>query len=129
MNKLTEELDVVVGIANQDIGKADVTGGYIAVGNYREILATLNSESLTSTKIAGISLLQAKDSSGTDSKALKAVVSATAPTGDGAVIAEVGASVSELDSGFTHIAVKATCDEAAKYGAVTVALGGKRYNS
>ncbi len=129
MNKLTEELDVVIGVATQDIGTTNITGGYIAVGNYREILATLITESLTATKIAGIALIQAKDSSGTGAKVLKDFVYAYAPTGNGAVITEVGASVSELDSGFTHIAVEIGCDEATKYGAVTVALGGKRYNS
>ena len=129
MNKLTEALDVVLGVTPQDIGTADVTGAYVAVGNYREILATMVTASLTATKIAGISLLQATDASGTGAKALKAVVSSTAPTGNGVVIAEVGASVSELDSGFTHIAIKLTCNETAKVGAATVALGGKRYNS
>ena len=129
MNKLTEQIDVVLGVTPQDIGTADVTGAYVAVGNYREVLATLITGSLTATKVATVELLQATDSSGTGAKALATAVSATAPTGNGVVIAEVGASVDSLDSnnGFAYVAVKVTCDEAGKLGAATLALGGKRY--
>jgi len=130
MPRLTERVDVVAAVAPQDIGTADVTGGYIAVSNYREILATLITGVLTDTKLATVELLQAKDSSGTDAKAFVTAVTAVAD-GAVAVIAEVGGSMEYMDTnnGFTHVAVKLTCDEAGKLGAATLALGNKRYSS
>jgi len=130
LKTLTEQIDVVAAVAPQDIGTADVTGAYVAVGNYRIILATLITEALTDTKLATVELLQATDSSGTGAKAL---VSAVTSVADGAVavIAEVGADIDDLDSNndFAFVAVKVTCDEAGKLGAATLALGGKRYSS
>lgn len=130
MKTLTEEIDVVLGVTPQDIGTADVVGAYIAVSGYTKMLATLVTASLTATKIATVELLQATSSAGAGAKALAAAVSATAPTGNGVVIAEVGASVDDLDSnnGFAYVAVKVTCSEDAKVGAATLALGGKRYS-
>ena len=123
-------MDVVAAIDPQDIGTADVTGSYVAVGDYRGIMGTLITASLTQGKIATIELLQATSAAGAGSKALKAAVSATAPTGGGVVKAEVEARVDELDSnsGFAYVAVKVTCDEDGKVGAATLALGDKRYS-
>lgn len=131
MKTLTEEIDVVLGVTPQDIGTADVTGAYVAVGGYTRILATLITASLTAAETATVELLQATDSSGTGAKALAAAVTATAPTGNGVVIAEVGSLIDDLDSnnGFAYVAVKVTCSEDAKVGAATLALGGKRYSS
>lgn len=128
--KLTEQVDVVAAVAPQDIGTADVTGGYVDVSNYREILGTVITGALTDTKLATIELLQAKDASGTDAKAFVTAVTVVAD-GAVAVIAEVGGSIELMDSnnGFTHVAVKVTCDEAGKLGAATLALGNKRYSS
>lgn len=130
MQTLTEEIDVVLGVTPQDIGTADVTGAYVAVGSYTKVLATLITASLTAAETATVELLQATSSAGAGAKALAAAVTATAPVGNGVVIAEVGASVDSLDSnnGFAFIAVKVTCSEAAKVGAATLALGGKRYS-
>lgn len=131
MQTLTEEIDVVLGVTPQDIGTADVTGAYVAVGNYTTMLATLITASLTAAETATVELLQATDSSGTGAKALAAAVTATAPVGNGVVIAEVGARVDDMDSnnGFAYVAVKVTCSEATKVGASTLALGGKRYSA
>jgi len=128
--KISEQMDVVAAIDPQDIGTADVTGSYVAVGDYRGIMGTLITASLTQGKIATIELLQATSAAGAGSKALKAAVSATAPTGGGVVKAEVEARVDELDSnsGFAYVAVKVTCDEDGKVGAATLALGDKRYS-
>jgi hypothetical protein len=131
MRTLAEEIDVVAGVAPQDIGTADVTGTYILVSNYKTLLATLITASLTAGKVATIELLQATSSAGAGAKALKAAVTATAPTGNGVVRAEVGVTMDELDTdnGFIYVAAKVTCNEDAKVGAVTVALGGKRYSA
>lgn len=130
MKKISEELTVVSAIDPQDIGTADVTGTYVAVRDYRKIMATLHTEALTAGKIATVELLQATSSAGAGAKSLKTAVSATAPTGGGAVKAQVEARVDELDSnnGFEYVAVKVTCDETGKVGAATLALGDKRYS-
>jgi len=130
MKKISEELDVVAAIDPQDIGTADVTGGYVAVGDYRKIQATLITESLTAASTATVELLQATDVSGTASKALKAAVTGTAPVGNGVVKVQVEAAVEEMDSNndFSYVAVKVTCSEAGKIGAATLALGDKRYS-
>lgn len=130
MKTLSEEIDVVLGVTPQDIGTADVTGGYVAVGSYTKMMATLVTASLTAAETATVELLQATDSSGTGAKALATAVTATAPVGNGVVIAEVEANVDEIDSNnsFAYVAVKVTCSEATKVGAATLALGGKRYS-
>lgn len=130
MKKISEQMDVVAAIDPQDIGTADVTGSYVAVGDYRTIMATLQTASLTAASVATVELLQATDAVGTGSKALKAAVSATAPVGNGVVKAQVEARVDELDSngGFAYVAVKVTCNEDGKVGAATLALGDKRYS-
>lgn len=128
--KISEQMDVVAAIDPQDIGTADVTGSYVAVGDYRTIMATLQTESLTAGKIATVELLQATSAAGAGAKTLKAAVQATAPVGNGAVKVQVEARVDELDSnnGFAYVAVKVTCDENGKIGAATLALGDKRYS-
>lgn len=130
MNKLNEELNVVQGIAPQDIGTADVTGSYIEMDSNR-VLAVLTTESLTAGKIATVELLQATDSSGTGAKALKAAVTGTAPTGNGAVTVEVEVEGDEFDTnnGFNYFAIKVTCDEAGKTGAALAIKGGLRYSN
>ena len=50
MNLMNEELEVVQGVAPQDIGTADVTGSYLAMSGADQILATLTTASL----LAGI---------------------------------------------------------------------------
>ena len=130
MNKLNESLQVVQGIAPQDIGTADVTSSYLPMSGARQILATLTTASLTAGKIATIELLQATSSAGAGAKALKTAVSGTAPVGNGAVTVSVGAMDDEFDTnnGYVYYAVKVTCDENGKLGAVTVARGDLRYS-
>ena len=131
MNKLAEEITVVQAIAPQDIGTADVTGSYISMSGATKVLAVLTTASLTADKIATVELLQATDSSGTGAKALKAAVTGTAPTGNGAVTVQVEALAEEFDTNndFAYFAVKATCDEDAKVGAAVAILGGLRYSN
>lgn len=130
MNKLAEELTVKQAIAPQDIGTADVTGGYLEmVGN--RLLVVLTTASLTAGKIATIELLQATSSAGANAKALKAAVTGTAPTGNGAVTVQVEVLGDEFDTnnGFKYVAAKATCDEDAKVGAALAIFGGLRYSN
>ena len=130
MKKLIEEIEVIQGIAPQDIGTADVTGSYLPMSGADQILATLTTASLTAGKIATVELLQATSSAGAGAKALASAVSGTAPTGNGAVTVSVGVKSDDFDTnnGFKYYAVKVTCDENGKLGAVTVARGNLRYS-
>lgn len=130
MNKLSEKLIVKQAIAPQDIGTADVTSAYIEMESNR-LLAVLTTASLTAGKVATIELLQATAAAGTGSKPLKAAVTGTAPTGNGAVTVQVEVSGDEFDTnnGFKYVAVKVTCDEATKLGSAVAIFGGLRYSN
>lgn len=131
MNLMNEELEVVAGVAPQDIGTADVTGSYLPMEGADQILATLTTESLTAAETATVELLQATDSSGTGAKALATAVTGTAPTGNGAVTVSVGIKSDDFDTNndFAYYAVKVTCSEAGKVGAALVARGHLRYSN
>jgi len=130
MNKLSEELIVKQAIAPQDIGTAAVTGAYLEMESNR-LLAVLTTASLTAGKIATIELLQATSSAGANSKPLKAAITGTAPTGNGAVTVQVEVVGDEFDTnnGFKYVAVKVTCDEATKVGSAVAIFGGLRYSN
>jgi len=130
MQKMNEELEVVQGVAPQDIGTSDITGDYLPMEGADQILATLTTEALTTGKIATAELLQATDSSGTGAKALVAAVSGTSVS-SGAVTVSVGVKSDDYDTnnGFNHYAVKVTVDETGKVGAATVARGHLRYSN
>lgn len=130
MQKLSEKLEIVQAIAPQDIGTSDVTGSYTAASGCNRILVSLTTASLTAGKVATIELLQATDSSGTSAKALKAAVTGTAPTGNGAVTVQVEVNCDEFDTNndFVYFAAKATCDEARKVGAALAIKGESRYS-
>jgi len=129
MKLMNEELEVVAGVAPQDIGTANVTGDYLPMSGADQILATFTTEALTTGKIGTVELLQATDSSGTGTKALAAAVSGTS-VDSGAVTVSVGVKSDDFDTNndFNHYAVKVTIDEAGKLGAATVARGHLRYS-
>ena len=97
MNKLSEELIVKQAIPPQDIGTAAVTGAYLEMESNR-LLAVLTTASLTAGKVATIELLQATSSAGANSKPLKAAITGTAPTGNGAVTVQVEVVGDEFDT-------------------------------
>lgn len=129
MEKMNEELEVVQGVAPQDIGTADVTGSYLPMEGANQIMATLTTAALTTGKIATVELLQATDASGTGAKALATAVSGTS-VDSGAVTVSVGVKSDDFDTNndFAYYAVKVTVDEAGKLGAATVARGHLRYS-
>lgn len=131
MNKLAEKLSVVQAIAPQDIGTADVTGSYISMAGCNRVLAVLTTASLTAGKVATIELLQATSAAGANVKALKAVVTGTAPTGNGAVTVQVEVMADEFDTnnGFIYFAAKVTCNEDGKVGAAVAIKGDLRYSN
>lgn len=131
MKTLAESLTVTQAIAPQDIGTADVTGAYQSISGANRVLVVLTTASLTAAKVATIELLQATSAAGAGAKALKAAVTGTAPTGNGAVTVQVEAMAEEFDTndGFIYFAAKATCDEDAKVGAAVAILGELRYSN
>ena len=131
MNLMNEELEVVQGVAPQDIGTADVTGSYLAIDGADQILATLTTASLLAASTATIELLQATDSSGTGAKALATAVTGTAPTGNGEVTISVGVKSDDFDTNndFAYYAVKVTCSVSTTLGGATVARGHLRYSN
>lgn len=112
MNKFTEKAARDVAIPMQDIDTADVTGAYYPVADYRRLYAGLITATVAQTKAATLQFFQAKDAAGTGAKALGAEVSSVAPNGGAKLFLEQEAYVSEMDSnnGFTHVALKATCN-------------------
>ena len=130
MKKMNEELEVVQGVAPQDIGTADVTGAYLPMSGANQILATLTTESLLAASTATIEILQATDDSGSGASVLVAPVTGTAPVGNGEITISVGVKSDDFDTnnGFAYYAVKVTCSVATTVGAVTVARGHLRYS-
>lgn len=128
---MNEELEIVSAVAPQDIGTADVTSSYYSMGGAAQILVTLTTGDLTAAETASVQLLQATSSAGAGAKPLTtaSIFEATS----GALAANVSQCVVDCDfdtnNGFNHYAVKATCSEAGKLGAATVARGNLRYSN
>ena len=130
MKLLKEEIEVVQGVAPQDIGTADITGSYLPMSGADQILATLTTASLLAASTATIEILQATDDSGSGASVLVAPVTGTAPVGNGEITISVGVKSDDFDTnnGFAYYAVKVTCSVATTVGAATVARGHLRYS-
>ena len=128
MEKLGEKSKFLFGLANADI-TTDRTGVYSPVAGFRLLRGLLIANTVADTKVVTIELLQATDSSGTGSKALKAAVTFTSDGGE-TLIATVDALVEEMDiaNGFNHVAVKVTSNNAsAVIGCAALELGDPRH--
>lgn len=128
--KLSEAARYDVGVAPQDI-TTDRTGSWYDAAGFRRLLAFLTTATVATGQKATIIFQQATDSSGTDAKDLGTAVEVTAGSGGEELEAEVDAKVEDMDSGFTHIAVKVTCDDPASagvQGAAMLVRGVPRYN-
>jgi len=127
--KLSDFVKLETALLNADI-TTDRESTFRPAEGFTLYRAHLQTGTVAATKKATVQLLQAKDASGTGKKALTDPVEFTA--GDGGEVAEISveAKQEDLDSnnGFTHIAVKVTCDNAtAVVGAAVLELGGASY--
>lgn len=130
MNQLKEELQIINSVTPQDIATADITGTYVPVAGATRILFVLSTASITATKKATMKLVQAKDSTGLDSKDLIGVVEAVSPTGDGVLQIEIEIMGDDLDTnnGFAFVAPIVGTDDTSKNGSVVAIRGGLRYS-
>ena len=117
---MQERADHQIGLAVQDVSTADVTGPWHSMAGYGRVLAAVVTDTLAVDDVVTVTLQQATDDSGTDAKDLGSAVSVTATAAEASqLLAE--AKASDLDDGFTHVAIKvgATPD-----GATTINAGG-----
>ncbi len=70
MLTLPEFQKIDAGLTPQTVNNTNVTGRYLPLANYRDILAVMHVSSMAATKTAKIELLQATDRDGTNSKAV-----------------------------------------------------------
>lgn len=122
--KLSECLKVKEGIQNADI-TTDRTSPWHEFHEGRRALGSLQTETVADTKVATIELLQAKDNAGDGAKNLAGPVTATSAGGQ-KLAAVVDAKQDALDdaNGFSHIAVKVTCDNgSAVVGCAQIFIG------
>lgn len=116
---MQERADYQVGVAVQDVSTADVTGSWYSMQGFNRVLAEAVTDALAVNDVVTVTLQQATDASGTGAKDLGTAVSFTATDTVGAIVAAEAKS-SDLDSGFTHVAVKVG---ATPTGATTVNVG------
>lgn len=116
---IAERASYDLGVAVQDVSTADVTGNYVSVSGVNRVAAVAVTDELAADDAVSIQLVQATDSSGTDSKDLGSAVSVTGTASTAEqLLAE--AQASDLDSGFTHVAAKISATPA---GATTINAG------
>lgn len=117
---IAERASYDIGVSPQDIGTSDVTGDWFSMQSFNRVAAKAISGGAADTETFTVQLLQATDSSGSDSKDLG---SAVVSTSDGAgTVLDVfqEAHVSDLDDGFTHVAVKLASSEAGLSGSAVL---------
>lgn len=102
---MVERADHQIGIAAQDVSTADVTGPWYSMQGFNRVLASAVTSVLADTDEVVVTLQQATDDEGTDAKDLGATVTFTATSADAALV-QAEAMASDLDDGFTHVAVK-----------------------
>lgn len=117
---IAERASYDVGVFPQDVGTSDVTGDWFSMESFNRVAAKAVSGEAADTETFTVQLLQATDSSGSDSKDLGTAVVAT--SGDADTVLEVlqEAKVSDLDDGFTHVAVKLASSETGLDGAAVL---------
>lgn len=137
MKRLTEQLKLDNAVESQALGASTTTGDYFDMTQYRDAMFVLNSGALANTNLIKLEILQAKDESGTDSKAVKdsdgnpIIVEFTNETGAGVdsakLIAEVQGPLMDTNNGFTHLAAKITSDDASSNLSCDLIRGNARF--
>lgn len=113
---LVERADHQIGVAVQDVSTADVTGSWYSMQDYGRVLANVITDALAVNDEVTLTLQQAQDDSGTGAKDLGTAVTVTA-TDTVASLIQAEAKATDLDDGFTHVAVKIS---ATPTGATTI---------
>jgi hypothetical protein len=111
MKPLYKRAKIDVGLLSQSIASSNKTGGYFDMQMYRKALAILNVGTMADTNTAVIELLQAKDVSGTEAKAIEgatATVTAVGALTSGCAFVEVDVLSLDVNNGFEYIAAKVT---------------------
>ncbi|QNB48203.1 hypothetical protein BR63_19170 [Thermanaerosceptrum fracticalcis] len=111
MKPMYKRAKVDIALPAQSIVSANVTGAYFGMQMYNKALAVLNVGAMADTNTAKIELLQAKDASGTDAKAItgaEATITASGSKTSGCAFVEVDVSSLDLANGFEYIAAKVT---------------------
>jgi hypothetical protein len=117
---IAERASYDVGVSPQDVGTSDVTGDWYSLESFRRVAAEAVSGPAADTTTFTVQLRQAEDSSGTNAKNLGTAVTATSGSADSILEVFQEAKASDLDSGFTHVAVQLSCSEASVSGASTI---------
>src|SRR6056297_2982673 len=123
---MIERADYQIAVAAQDVGAADVTGSYYSMKDFNRVLANAVCDAVTADDTLTVKLVQATDDSGSDSKDLTAATTVTA-TGAEALLAQVEAKASDLDSGFTHVAAVVGASANGTVAAATLVRGDGTY--
>lgn len=125
-NKFTERAHIVP-VAVQDANPA-VVSPYQDASGYRQVAAFIGAASQPENATLKVRLMQAKDSAGTDAKALTDEVTYTATGGAAALSGTVEAYLNSLDheNGYDHVAVRFVGTEAAPMaGGCLIFTGGR----
>lgn len=127
--KLSEIVRVDQVVTPVDIA-TDRTGVYLPLADYRQVMATVTTDTVAATKNVTVQLFQAKDAAGTGAKALSALVTKVAATGGEKITLSVEANTSKLEKGYTHVTAQVTSDTAvALLGAAVLVRGGGRFGT
>lgn len=128
--KLSEFSKIENALINADI-TTDRESTFRSAAGYKAFRAHLQTNNnVDNTKLATVQLLQAKDASGTDKKALSAVTTYTSAADNSIADISAEATIDELDAdnGYTYIAVKVTSDNGtAVIGSAVLELGDPDY--
>lgn len=113
---IKERASYDVGVYPQNIGTADVTGSWYPMTGFNRVAAKAVSAQASDTETFTAQMRQATASDGSDAKDLGSPVTATAASANEVLEAMVEAHASDLDSGFTHVAVQLSSSEAGLVG-------------
>lgn len=119
--KLSEEVQVDAALINSDI-TTDRESGWFPMQDFRRALATVQTDSVDATKVVTVSFLQATDDSGSDSKACGNTTTLTAGSGGETLSGTAEINESDLDTDFTHVAVKLTSDNGTAVNAASTLI-------
>ncbi len=111
MKQMYKRAKVDIGLLSQSIASSNKTGGYFGMQMYGKALAVLNVGAMADTNTVKIELLQAKDESGTDSKAIEgasATITASGALANGCALVEVDVFSLDINNGFEYISAKVT---------------------
>ena len=111
MKPMYKRLKIDNGLTSQSIATGTKTGSFFGMQMYERALAILNVGAMADTNTAKIEVLQAKDTSGTDAKAIEgatATITASGSLTGGCAFIEINVSSLDINNGFEYIAAKVT---------------------